>query len=184
MDTLDSLVHLCPPPATNHARPGIPSGAGAGGAQMTVPPLHARLLEVYGPGSFNDFLWIFEQGCSNPWLDIDTLSRRAADILSKKKIPEIRSIVADFKSDLSHLIQWGATDNADEIFWIPTGHPEDWPTLIVQAGQLEFQLIRRSSLEVLHGLIGGELRCPFFPEDFLRHRPTFERWTGDRREDD
>jgi len=184
MDTLDSLVHLCPPPVGKHARPGSVSGAGAGGTKLTLPLSHARLLEAYGPGSFNDFLWIYEQDCPNPWLDITQRSRETTRLLSRKQIPEIRSLLSHFGSNPSLLIQWGATDNADEIFWIPEGDPEEWPTLIVEAGQLSFQIVRQNSLELLLGLLEGTLDCPFFPEEFLTHPPAFERWTGDQCDDD
>ncbi|MFJ8104224.1 hypothetical protein [Streptomyces sp. NPDC096132] len=143
---------------------------------MAVPPGHAAMLELYGPGCFNDFLWINEDGCANVWLDIQTCSRRASEMLSRKKIPELRSVLAGFGATPADVIQWGSTDNADSLFWIPSGAPDEWPTVIVEAGQLRLLLIEKPSPDVVRGLLDRTLNCPFFPSEFWEPVPVFERW--------
>ncbi|MEU1182322.1 hypothetical protein ABZ464_32725 [Streptomyces sp. NPDC005820] len=176
MSALDELIRLCPAPSTRHGRPGTSAGAGPGGPAELLPPGYTALLEVYGPGCFNDFFWIYEDGCPNPWLDIRARSRKTSEILAGKQIPEIRSTLTEFDSDPSRLIQWGVTDNADSVFWIPVGAPDEWPTIIVEAGQLSFQLLQQPSPDIVLGLLDGTLRCPFFPPEFRSNGPVFERW--------
>ncbi|WP_189941924.1 hypothetical protein [Streptomyces aurantiogriseus] len=140
------------------------------------------MLELYGPGCFNDFLWINEDGGPTAWLDIQACSREASEMLSRKKITDIRSVLAGFGAVPADVIQWGSTDNADSLFWIPAGAPDKWPTLIVEAGQLRLQLIEKPSPEVVLGLLDGTLHCPFFPPEFREPVPTFQRWQGEREE--
>ncbi|MGW1268556.1 hypothetical protein [Streptomyces sp. NPDC002491] len=135
-----------------------------------------ELLKAYGPGCFNDFFWVYGNPCPNPWLDIRTRSQQASKILSGKRIPEIRQTVSEFKIDPSDIIQWGVTDNSDYVFYIPSGVPDDWPTLIVEAGQLRFQLLRQPVSDILLGFLDGTLHCPFFPAEFFETVPIFQRW--------
>ncbi|MFJ9020743.1 hypothetical protein ACIRPU_12260 [Streptomyces sp. NPDC102259] len=182
MSALDALVNLCPPPPVKHVRPGYAAGAEPDGGTMVLPSSHAELLEVYGPGCFNDFFWIYDDGCPNTWLDIRARSQKATQILSGKRIPEIRAVLDEFELDPSSMIQWGVTDNADYVFYIPSGVPDEWPTLIVEAGQLSFQLLQQSAPEILLGLLDRTLTCPFFSVEFFETVPTFQRWQEEAEE--
>jgi hypothetical protein len=71
------------------------------------------------------------------------------------------------------LIQWGGTDNADSLFWIPAGEPDRWSTLIVEAGQLSHLVVPGTVPDLLLGLLTGTLECPVFPEDFPSPSPEF-----------
>lgn len=174
MSALSSLTRLCPPPMTQaRSSRGLP---GEGG--LVIPPSHTVMLELYGPGCFNDFLWIYENSHPDIWPNIGARSRESSEILSGKDIPNIRAIMGRLGATPGDLIQWGSTDNADSLFWIPVGPEDRWPTLIIEAGQLDFLVIEEQSPAVVLGLLEGTLDCPFFPVEFRDSDPLFERWSG------
>ncbi|MFD0723417.1 hypothetical protein [Streptomyces globosus] len=136
------------------------------------------MLELYGPGCFSDFLWIYENSRPDIWPNIGARSRESSEILSGKDIPNIRSAVGRLGVTPGDLIQWGSTDNADSLFWVPVGSEDRWPTIIIEAGQLDFMLIEGQSPAVVLGLLEGTLNCRFFPVEFRDFDPLFERWSG------
>lgn len=173
MSVLISLTRLCPPP-TPQARPPR-SAPGKGG--VVIPPSHEAMLELYGPGCFNDFLWIYENSRPDIWPNIGARSRESSEILSGKEIPDIRSVMGRVGAAPADLIQWGSTDNADSFFWIPAGPADGWPTLIIEAGQLEFMVIEAPSPAVVLGLLEGTFDCPFFPVEFKESEVIFDGWS-------
>ena len=163
-DELLSLTALCPSGAAARARRDRgPRGAGD---RVPIPESHLRLSDAYGAACFDEFLCIFADGHENEYLDIEAATARTRSVLRNKRIRELRDALREFGMAPESLIQWGATDNADVLLWIPAGDPEDWPTVVLQAGQLDFVVARRSSTGLLLDLLTGALRIPFFPEDF------------------
>ncbi|MER5483295.1 hypothetical protein ABT024_08755 [Streptomyces sp. NPDC002812] len=142
------------------------------------------MLNAYGPGSFNDFLWIY--GNSNPeiWPNIEVRTRASSAMFTENNPSGIRSALTRFDISPVELIEWGATDNADCLFWIPAGRADTWPTLIIEAGQLDFMVVEEPSPEVVLSFLEGRLECPFFPAEFIDRAPDFESWTDESGADD
>jgi hypothetical protein len=168
-DSLQRLISLCRPPqdpaSSKHSRPHQ--------AARTIPPSHDDLTQVYGTGCFDEFLWIFADGADNGNLDIGACTDEMQSILRSKEASALRASVATYDVTLENLVQWGVTDNADTLMWIPAGDPANWPTIIIQAGQLDFTISDRSSTGVVLSLLTGELHIPFFPADFPSRHPEF-----------
>jgi hypothetical protein len=169
LDGLRRLMGVCPPPG---GRDLLDSGrAGQGG--LDIPDDYRRLLGIYGPGCFDEFLWVFAGGVENGHLDILERSKEVRSILGRKVIPILQDVLDEFGATVDDLVQWGITDNADLLVWIAKGSPEDWPTLIVQAGQLNVFVSSAKATETLVGLLTGSMRPGFFPEDFPSDSPRF-----------
>ncbi|WP_151482638.1 hypothetical protein [Streptomyces albicerus] len=176
-DELLSLTSFCPPEAEAPARRDRgPRGVG----RAPVPESHLRLSHAYGAGCFDEFLWVFAGSSENEYLDIEAATAQTQSVLRSKQIPEVRYALREFEMVPERLIQWGVTDNADVLLWIPAGDPEDWPTVVLQAGQLDFVVARRSSTGLVLDLMTRALRIPFFPDDFPSSRPRFSAkpWGG------
>jgi hypothetical protein len=163
------LTSLCPPPAEpceplcDPSRPEAP---------MT-PGSHHDLVRAYGTGCFDEFLWIFAVGADNVNLDIKAATSATRSILEGKAAPDLREALGRHRAAPEDLVQWGATDNGDSLLWIPDGDPADWPTVVVQAGQLDFAISSRSSTGVVLDLMTGEFHPRFFPDDFPSGHPEF-----------
>jgi hypothetical protein len=169
-DELLSLTSFCPPEA--EAPPRRDRGPRSAG-RAPVPESHLRLSHAYGAGCFDEFLWVFAGSSENEYLDIEAATAQTRSVLRSKQIPEVRHTLREFEMVPERLIQWGVTDNADVLLWIPAGDPEDWPTVVLQAGQLDFVVARRSSTGLVLDLMTRALRIPFFPDDFPSSRPRF-----------
>ncbi|MFE4548584.1 hypothetical protein [Streptomyces sp. NPDC056785] len=168
VDLVD-LVALCPPPRRLQEADHHPGGT----VERAIPAGHQEMTDLYGAGSFDNFVSVYERRCLNLHLDIDENTRLSAVFMTAKSIPALRRALQDFGTGPEDLVQWGGTDNADSLYWIPAGPPDEWPTLIVEAGQLDFMVVPLGSPSVILGLLNGTLTCSFFPEDFPSAEPHF-----------
>ncbi|WP_052848364.1 hypothetical protein [Streptomyces avicenniae] len=168
-DSLRALLALCPPPAA----PRRPVGSGEAATRYAVPDSHRELVDAYGVGCFDEFLWIYGAGAENPYLDIAAATDSMGSLLRDKEIPAIRKILRPYGLAPEQLVQWGGTDNGDSLFWLPAGPPDVWPTLIIEAGQLDSVLVERDSTGLVLDLLTGALRVRIFPYDFPSEQPDF-----------
>lgn len=172
MPELDSLRQLCPPPAVPAGGTGPLRGPG-----RRMPEGHCELLSTYGVGSFDEFLWLYGDGVSNPHLDIWARSESTRSVLDGKPVPEVREALSPYGLTVRDLVQWGGTDNGDGLLWIPAGEPETWPTLILEARQRSLLVADKTSTSILFELLSGKLRTSAFPEDFPSSHPRFQPCT-------
>ncbi|MFB7619611.1 hypothetical protein [Kitasatospora sp. NPDC056181] len=167
MNELQALTALCPP--SGRRVEVVP----AGGTGFEVPPSHRALIDAYGPGCFDEFLWVYAEGSARPGLDIVSGTRESRRLLRDYPEPTLPALLAEDGLTTDDLVQWAVTDNADLLFWLPVGEPDAWPTLAVQAGRLRFARLPLSSTGVLLALLSGEVRLDLFPDDFPSEGPVF-----------
>ncbi|WP_375803624.1 hypothetical protein [Streptomyces sp. A012304] len=142
-----------------------------------LPKSHAEMVRVYGVGCFDGLLTVYGVGVGNMYLEISDCTARSTGILAGKRIPALRARLSEFGVGPEELIQWGGTANADWLFWIPAGEPDSWPTIIVEAGQLSFEVLHRPSPGVVLDLLTGSFSTPIFPCDFPSGHPAFGPFT-------
>ncbi|MEU9633383.1 hypothetical protein ACGFZZ_01555 [Streptomyces tendae] len=168
-EALSRLTLLCPPPS--HPSPAGEAEFESGA--LPVPASHRRLIASYGTGCFDEFMWVFAEGAPNAQLDIVERTRLMRANLRGKALHELNHVLGEFRVGPDDLVQWGGTDNGDTLAWIAKGDPDDWPTVIIQAGQLRAVVNSGSSTATVLGLLDGSLRVQFFPADFPDVRPEF-----------
>lgn len=168
-ETLSRLAILCSPPY----RPDLAGATESGFGAVPVPTSHVRLIVTYGTGCFDEFLWVFAVGAPNAHLDIVERTRLMRAAFRGKVLHDLAHVPDDYRIVPDELVQWGGTDNADILAWVPKGEPDDWPTVIIQTGQLKAVFSSGSSTATVLGLLDGSLRVPFFPSDFPDIRPEF-----------
>ncbi|WP_406204353.1 hypothetical protein OH807_28615 [Kitasatospora sp. NBC_01560] len=167
MNELQRLTALCPP---SEQRVEVVPAAGAG---FEIPPSHRALIDAYGPGCFDEFLWVYAVGSTRPGSDLVRQTEETRQLLRDYPEPTLPALLAEHGLTTDDLVQWAVTDNADLVFWLPVGDPEDWPTLVVEAGRLSYAQLPLSSTGVLLALLSGEVRLNLFPDDFPSERPEF-----------
>ncbi|MGW0821527.1 hypothetical protein [Streptomyces sp. NPDC002845] len=140
---------------------------------MQIPASYRELIRTYGTGCFDEFLWIFADGAPNSNLDIVDRTDQMRSIFRGKELSRLRGMLDKYHVSPEDLVQWGVTDNADVLAWITDGDPDSWPTVIIQAGQLDATVSPGSSTTTLLRLLTGSLHVPFFPHDFPSRHPEF-----------
>ncbi|TQF03747.1 hypothetical protein E6W39_17790 [Kitasatospora acidiphila] len=151
-------------PATG--RPAHPARA--------MPPNHQALTARYGAGVFDEFIVLYAPNWSPEYLDLGHRAAESAAGLAGSELPGLRELLTAYGSRPEELIHWAHTHNADRFFWIPTGTPDQWPTVLVAAGQLDQELLPGDSTSILLGLLTGSIRSRILPDDLPSDEPQFE----------
>ena len=152
---LDALKALAPPPA---------GPAPPGEAARALPADYAELARAYGPGSFDEFIWLLVPGAENPNLDLDRQTHVRLDALSA------------LGEDLPYepLLPFAFTDNGDVVYWHAKGEPDDWTVVVNESRGPEWHAFDGTATEFLLAALTGRERVPMFPADFPGEDPAFE----------
>ena len=170
---LDQLISLIPPgrPASPHPDWSIVErNLGAG-----LPEDYKHLVNVYGPGTFDGFLWVLQPMPGNKQLDL---------VAKRDTMLNTLRTLADDGEVMPHppdrLLPWAATNDGDICFWLrdPPDEPDKWSVVANESRGPIWEEFAGSATEFLLALMSGSLHTPVFPDDFPSEQPSFNPHTG------
>jgi hypothetical protein len=148
-----------PPP------PGPPPEPPALGGRR-LPADYERLARTYGPGCFDDFIWLLVPGAANENLDLDRQAEVRLDALRTLQEP----------LPYEPLLPFAFTDNGDVVYWHTLSEePDAWTVVANESRGPEWFAFDGTATEFLASVLSGATRVPFFPADFPGPDPGFTR---------
>ena len=169
---LESLIDMVPPPPDT--RPDIDWGPTERALRTALPADYKQLVDEYGPGSFDGFLWILQPSDTNENLDL--LTQRTV------RLDALRTLQADgepvpysVEKDMEDLIPWATSDNGDVCYWVTYKRdaPDTWTVAVNESRGPLWAEFNGSATAFLVALLSGSLRVDLFPDDFPTDRPLF-----------
>lgn len=161
---VERLMRLVPPPQPPAAR-DWPSVAEVLG--VSLPADYRDLVDAYGGGRFDGYLWVLEPGCPNENYDLVTSERERAEAFGMlwdfgEPKPEF------LEEDGARLVPWGATDNGEFLYWLvrPEQEPEQWAVLVNEARGEEWERYELGCAAFLVGALTGEVRSEILSSGF------------------
>jgi hypothetical protein len=135
-----------------------------------LPADYMAICETYGPGTFDDFLHVFQPETAHE--PIDLLHQRERTLWALTYLQE-RGEVMPYP--LSGLLPAGRTDNGDVLYWLkqPADLPDKWQIVVNEARGPEWVLYRGGLVDFLADVLSGAFRCAVFPDDFPSAKPMF-----------
>lgn len=134
------------------------------------PADYRALVTAYGPGVFDDFLWVLHPTTNNPNLQLATqLSVRRQALAASR---------ASGDPHPTRLIPWAFTDNGDVCYWRTPStldKVDDWLITVNESRWTSWAEFDMTSVEWLVAVLTGRLRLTVFPNDFPSQTPTFRR---------
>lgn len=166
---IEALVALVPPPERIPSRGERSERSSAG----QLPADYWSLVERYGVGSFDDFVWVLVPDAVNPHLNYDSRSTELLDALR-----EVQRLGEEVPFDLTpgheEILPWAFTDNGDVLYWITRDSvPERWTVVVNEGRSGEWEEIQASCTDALVLLLSARQRLTFFPHDFPSQEPRF-----------
>ncbi len=156
--------------------PDRPIGDGArAGKGMRLPPDYLELLDVYGPGCFDQFLWLLSPGNTNPNLDLQTqTANRLAALRSVADRGEL--IPGSIEPLEENLVPWAVTDNGDVCYWQTSAvqDPESWTVVVNEGRGSKWERYDGTASSFLADVFAHRRTVGIFPSDFPSPRPAFE----------
>jgi hypothetical protein len=164
-ETLRRLVRLVPPPEEISSE--IDWLEVERGLHSRLPRDYKTLIENYGVGQFDGFIWILHPTTSNRHLRLDVQIELHRQILQN---------VNETFARPNELTAWAITDNGDTCFWLNRGNsvdPDQWSVVVNEGRGPEWDVTDLPTCAWLEAVLSGRLRVRVFPEDFPSASPTF-----------
>ncbi|MEU7184558.1 SMI1/KNR4 family protein [Streptomyces sp. NPDC045369] len=141
--------------------------------QFPLPTDYKELIETYGPGSFGDFLHIYQP--NSPWEQLDLKQQAEEELWALRELAEDGAHIPYQLADPAELISFGRNDNGDPLFWHrpPGTHPDTWTVVVKEARSDEWFSFAGGVTEFLHAVLTGEVQVTVFPKDFPPDIPEF-----------
>ncbi|MFJ3492990.1 SMI1/KNR4 family protein [Streptomyces sp. NPDC086091] len=141
-----------------------------------LPKDYRKLVDVYGGGCFDSYLWVLEPRCKNRHFDLLRLIEErdeGFELLWEDGEPQPPSML---QNPGSRVIPWATTDNGEFLYWLAdSGMPsESWPVLVNEARGAWWEHFDVGCVEMLVGLLSGEIRSEILSRSFPLPRHTFE----------
>ena len=174
---LDRLTALVQPPSSPPGAPDWKSAEEALG--FGLPSDYRQLVEVYGAGSFDEFISLLVPGHENPHLDL--LRQRDVRLDALRTLREGgETIPFDVDAGQEDIVPWAITDNGDVVYWIrePRDAPDDWRVVVNEARGPAWEAFAGSATEFLAAVLSETTRIAIFPEDFPSDSPRFDSMAG------
>lgn len=169
---LERLATLIPPPRRPQTQPEWNRVERT--LHVALPDDYKSLVEVYGPGAIDGFLWILQPVDDNDFLDL--LAQRT---VRREALRELRrhgeAIPHAIDSGNEAILPWAITENGDVVYWVtdPRDQPYDWHIVVNEARGPLWERFEGSATEFLEAVVARSFVPTSFPSDFPSDRPTF-----------
>lgn len=166
MEWLDKLMQTAAPDGTPASLRDAERAIGNG-----FPDSYVSLVDAYGAGYFDDFLYLLSLNNSNKYLDVSyqTCAQRealrAVSAGGERPPSRIKSI--------DDLFVWAMTDNGDVCCWMPSD--EEGCVAIMDSRAHEWCFYDMSITEFLYKLPHKDIVVSVFPPDFPGSDHVFSR---------
>lgn len=169
MKTWDDLVQLVPPPLRSARRPDWDLVEVRLGTKLPID--YKWLVDRYGPGSFGQFLVIFQPGTAFESIQLEHQIEQMAWVLDY-----LRDGGEEIPYENSELLPFAVTDNGDTCYWIrhPSDEPDAWTVVVNEARGLEWSTFGHGTVRFLIDVLSKAHSVSVFPDDFPGDEPAFE----------
>lgn len=168
MDSLSELERLVRPPAQPLGSP-VDWAAAQRDLAMQLPEDYRRLVDTYGLGCFDGFLWLLHPNASSRYLNLGRQITVRLEALKEGQSPG-----EPFGPD--DVVPWAFTDNGDVCYWKVMGmaDPNKWTVVVNESRGPEWDEFSGTTTEWLAAVLSGRYRVRVFPDqDFPSQSPRF-----------
>ncbi|MBN8781338.1 SMI1/KNR4 family protein [Thiobacillus sp.] len=171
--SIEKLEKILEPPIAPVDSPVADGWSDAERKLGKLPDDYKRFIELYGTGSIDGFVWIFNPFTSNKNLNL--LDQIQIKISALSDLSETFGEALPFPlfPKPNGLLPFGVTDNGDVLFWQVANNPDDWKVIINAAREPKWKKYDVDMTDLLAGLLSRQIICEVFPGDFPSNRPVF-----------
>ena len=142
---------------------------------IALPADYRRLIDEFGGGYIDDYLYLLEPRCRNPYYDLGEVASERVEALEdlwhrgEERPDELAQETG------ARVFPWATTDNGEVVYWLinPGAAPGDWVVMVNEARGPEWERFDVGCLEFLAGVLDGRIasdilssRFPTSPHSF------------------
>lgn len=170
--SIEPLLSVLSPPSAALEVPSDEEWRETQGRLTRLPSDYRDFLRIYGSGSVDNFIWIFNPSSGNENLN---LCRQVADQLDVLHELKATGELVPFPlfPDAGGLLPFGVSDNGDVLLWKTKGDPCDWTVVVSEARCPNYEEYSQSMSDFLASVLAGKTVSAIFPDDFPSKHPRF-----------
>ncbi|MFI5793429.1 SMI1/KNR4 family protein [Streptomyces sp. NPDC051677] len=162
---VERLTQLVAPPENAVLRADWADVAQEFGTEL--PGDYRELIDAYGGGRFDGYLWVLEPRCANRHYDLlrHVAEREEAfEMLWEDGEPKPEQL----QSSGSRVIPWATTGNGEYLYWLARlgSHPDEWTVMVNEARGDWWEHFNFGCAEILVQLLTGEVRSEILSSSF------------------
>jgi hypothetical protein len=170
-NAVDRLMEIVPPPAPAGAEVDWEDAARA--LRTALPADYRQLIERYGGGQFDQYLWLLEPASRSLYDLIEIVEEREEALEYLWSGGEAKPTLLDAPG--VRAIAWGSTDNGEYLYWLvrPGSVPDEWTVLVNEARGEEWEHFEMGCAEFLVGTLTAGVRSDLFWSRYPTYPHTF-----------
>jgi hypothetical protein len=133
----------------------------------SLPDDYKALIDAYGTGSFNDFIYVLNPFAANENLNMVQRRKPLLDAYRTMKRSTPEQLPDPAYPEPGGLLPWAVTDNGNVFYWHTAGDPSAWQLVIFDGDHVEHERYELSTTTFLAQLLSGEIQSELLPEDLL-----------------
>ncbi|MEU1479161.1 hypothetical protein [Streptomyces sp. NPDC005760] len=177
MIDLDTLVRLCPPPATP---PPVVDWARAERALgAALPADYKQLVETYGGGLFDETIWLLAPDSAHPDCDLHAQARERDEILAD--LWEFEEKPAALLEPGARVLPWAYEEGSGAfLYWLarPGQHPDEWTVLYNEGRGPLWERHDMGCVAFLLAVLTGTAETAYFGHLYEVLKPTEHGFTA------
>jgi hypothetical protein len=125
---------------------------------VELPADYRRLIDEFGGGHIDDYLYLLEPQCRNPYYDLGEAASERLEALEYlwdrgEERPE------ELAETGTRVCPWATTDNGEALYWLmkPESRPDDWVVIVNETRGPAWELFDVGCLEFLIGVLSGRI---------------------------
>jgi len=179
MNSLKELVEVLAPPESPLEVPAESDWSRCKRDLGMLPSDFIDFLSIYGTGTIDEFLWIFNPASKNEFLEFESSIRRILEALRETASQFPGDFPMPIYPDPGGFLPFGTSDNGDTLFWVTEGEPDEWKVAVMGPRSPDVFHFSGGMVEFLTQVLLRKVSCDRFPDDFPGDPPiTFTPTTG------
>ncbi len=166
---IEELTALVTPPESPTSIPDLPDWTSVESELgIELPEDYKHFVLAYGSGLLANFFRVF-----NPFDKDDeymplvpSVRRVSSDRRDQRERQGEKEVAYPVYPDHPGILTWGNDDNGNELYWLTTGRPDEWPCILGEGRAHLWEQFDLPMTTFLAKALKGEIKSTIWPDDF------------------
>jgi len=131
---------------------------------VKFPQDYREFVHAYGSGSIEDFIRVLNPFSASDRLGFVPRAKKLCDIL--RGLREMDIVPYPVYPDKGGLLPWGWDDNGNNLFWLASGKPDKWSTVLGAGRGHKWERFNYPMTTFLAKVLTGTVTSDIWPGDF------------------
>lgn len=165
---IQELTAFVAPPDSPAEVPASPDWADVESElRLTLPADYRDFVMTYGSGLLGNFIRVFNPFATSEYLALVPSVERICGIRRELRATEGEEEVPyAVYPESPGIIPWGNDENGNTFYWLTSGSPGDWPTVVGEGRGRRWEEFGFTMTTFLAKALRGNVTCPIWPDDF------------------